>query len=398
MDSTEPSVAEQGVNWERATEIARRCDVTSIAVFKPEDVLLLCGLWPQSNMSILIVLPEERQAHLIAAENAFEGQSLPEELSVTEYNYVSLWKPDASTVIGDVLEQLLHDVKTVGVPFADPYASVPPLLAEAVEADSKLLRILESRLPSLDIVDISERLAKVRAVKTDAEITAIQRAVEIAEMGVAHLSALESEFTPITEAELALRIRHTIEREAVNRGLLGRAWAQISSGPRTGSAAYLDFVEPTRREIEETDLVLLELVTVLEGFWADLTCLVQAGGWTVAEDRDRYEAVRHAQERAVQSLRPGATGTDIDAAARDTLREHGFEKEFLHVTGHGVGFRYHENFPMLAPESDDQIDAGNVVTIEPGIYGTGFGVRLEADIAVTEDGPQWLSQRPAILS
>jgi Xaa-Pro dipeptidase len=389
---------EQGIHWQRAAEVVEASGVDWILVSKPEDVLLLCGLWPQSNMNLLLISPDERRCCLIAAENAFERQPLPKELDVVEYNYVSLWKPDAETTIGETLQRLLGDTDVLGLPLSDRYAAVPPLLAEAVDMDSRLLQMLRSRLPSLNIVDVSGSLAKVRAVKTEKEITAIQRTVQIAEVGAAVFNTLEEDFVPISEAEVALCVQHSIEAEAVARGLVARAWAQISSGPRTGSAGYLDFVEPTQRVIERGDLVMLELVVVVGGFWADLTHVAQAGGWSEPRTRRVYEAVRKAQANAVQALAPGTQGKDIDAAARTVLCEHGLEREFLHNTGHGLGFRYHENFPMSAPGSNDQISVGHVVTVEPGVYGEGFGLRLEADIAVTRDGPRWLSRRPAALS
>jgi Xaa-Pro aminopeptidase len=192
---------------------------------------------------------------------------------------------------------------------------------------------------------------------------------------------------------VALRVQHEIEIEAARRGLRTRVWAQVSSGPRTGSAGYLDFVEATQRVIRIGDLVMLELVVVVEGFWADLTHTVQAGGWSEPAVRHFYEAVHDAQASAVQALIPGSTGADDDAAARQALQNAGFAREFLHTTGHGVGFRYHEDFPVLGPGSSDEIRVGHIVTVEPGIYGAGFGVRLEADIAVTAQGPQWLSWR-----
>lgn len=392
------STDEQKIQWERAAKIVEASGISWLLVFKPEDILLLCGIWPQSSMNLLLVSPEQRRAHLIAAENALEGRSVPDELDVIGYNYVSLWKPNAETTIRETLQRLLGKAEGLGFPLSDLYASVSPLLAEIVDTNTNLQQMLRSGWPSLNLVDISNSLARVRAVKNEAEIAAIQRTVEIAEVGVTILDALEKDFTSISEAELALQIQHKIETEAVAHGLRARAWAQISSGPRTGTAAYLDFVEPTQRIIQEGDLVLLELVTIVEGFWADLTYPIQAGGWSQPSIRRIYEAIRSAQATAVEALVPGATGAEIDAAARAVLRERGFEREFFHTTGHGVGFRYHENYPLLGPESNDQIAIGHIVTVEPGAYGAGFGLRLEADIAVTKEGPRWLSRHPVALS
>lgn len=392
------STAAQKIQWDRAAQLVEAGGVSWLLVYKPEDILLLSGVWPQSSMNLLLISPEQRRAHLIAAENALEGRVVPDELDVIGYNYVSLWKTDAETTIRETLQRIVGKAEALGFPLSDPYASVSPLLAEIFDMNAHLQQLLRSGWSSLNLVDISSALARVRAVKNEAEIAAIGRTAEIAEVGVSALDALETNFTSISEAELALQIQHKIEAEAVARGLRARAWAQISSGPRTGTAAYLDFVEPTQLIIKEGDLVLLELVTIVEGFWADLTYPVQAGGWSQPSTRRMYEAVRSAQAKAVEALVPGATGAEIDAAARAVLRERGFEREFFHSTGHSVGFRYHENYPLLKPESNDQIAIGHVVTVEPGVYGTGFGLRLEADIAVTKEGPKWLSRRPVALT
>lgn len=398
MSQTNLPTNNQGIQWERAAKVAEANGTSWLLLFKPEDILLFCGIWPQSNMNLLLISPEQRRAHLIAAENALEGRSIPDELDVIEYNYVSLWKPSAETKIKETLRRLLGGVDTLGFPLSDQYSSVSPLLAEIFDMQANLQQLLRTEWPSLNLVNTTDLLAKVRAIKNELEIAAIQRTIKIAEAGVTILDAVEQNFTPMTEAELALHIQHKIETEAVAQNLRARAWAQISSGPRTGTAAYLDFVEPTRRVINNEDLVLLELVAIVEGYWADLTHTVQAGGWSKAESRRVYEAVRQAQANAVEALIPGVSGADIDAAARTVINEAGFEHEFFHTTGHGVGFRYHENYPILGPESDDLIAVGHIVTVEPGIYGDGFGLRLEADIAVTQEGPKWLSRRPAILS
>jgi Xaa-Pro aminopeptidase len=163
----------EGLKWERADQIAEAAQVDWIMVSKPEDILLLSGLWPQSNMNSLLISPASRRACLIAAENAFEGRRLPEELEVIEYNYVSLWKPTAHATIAATLEKFLRGARRLGFPVSDRSASVSPLLAEVVDADSSLLTILRSRLSSLHIGDISNALARVRAIKSEKEIASV---------------------------------------------------------------------------------------------------------------------------------------------------------------------------------------------------------------------------------
>jgi Xaa-Pro aminopeptidase len=99
-----------------------------------------------------------------------------------------------------------------------------------------------------------------------------------------------------------------------------------------------------------------------------------------------YELVRGAQARAVEAVRAGETGRDVDEVSRAPIRDAGYGEAYGHGLGHGIGLLAHEA-PTLRPESTDTLVAGNVVTVEPGIYLPGrFGVRIEDLVVVTEDG------------
>ena len=107
-----------------------------------------------------------------------------------------------------------------------------------------------------------------------------------------------------------------------------------------------------------------------------------------------YEAVREANEAGIAAVRPGATGPDVDAAARAVLERHGLAEWFSHSLGHGIGLKVHE-MPRLAPNSTSELRPGMVVTVEPGVYLPGeIGVRIEDDVLVTEDGCEVLTGLP----
>ena len=104
-----------------------------------------------------------------------------------------------------------------------------------------------------------------------------------------------------------------------------------------------------------------------------------------------------AQEAALSAVRPGATGEEVDRAARTVIEEAGYGERFLHGTGHGVGLEIHEA-PRLSPGREDRLEAGMVVTVEPGVYLPGWGgVRLEDLVLVTEDGGRSLNGLPKEL-
>ena len=109
-----------------------------------------------------------------------------------------------------------------------------------------------------------------------------------------------------------------------------------------------------------------------------------------------YATVQQAQQRAIGAVRPGVKAQEVDAVARETIAEAGFGRYFVHGLGHGIGLQVHEA-PAVRANSTDVLQAGNVVTIEPGIYLPGWGgIRLEDDVLVTEDGSEVLTSVPGI--
>ena len=167
-----------------------------------------------------------------------------------------------------------------------------------------------------------------------------------------------------------------------------RAWATVYSGPDL--ACGWRYFRSRTRQIEPNDVVMLEMGTCADGYWADHTRTVVAGRATALQ-RKAFEAVRSAVASAFASAVPGATGGSVDAAARTACEAGGFE-QFPHHTGHGVGFRYHESRPQLIPGSTDKLVAGNVIAIEPGIYSDELsgGFRHEDDAVITASGAHLL--------
>jgi len=146
----------------------------------------------------------------------------------------------------------------------------------------------------------------------------------------------------------------------------------------------------SKRVIEDGDLVTIDMGARLGGYNSDMTRTV-AVGTPSAEMKRVYDAVLEAEEAAIAAIRPGVRAADLDKLARDLLTRHGLGEAFAHSLGHGVGLEVHEG-PGLRGTSQDVLEAGMVITIEPGAYLPGVGgVRIEDLILVTEDGYEVLS-------
>ncbi len=229
------------------------------------------------------------------------------------------------------------------------------------------------------------RLANVvedlRAVKDAEEIARIGRAARLG-------SEVFAEILPLVrpgmrELELAAEIEYRMRR----RGAGGAAFETIVA---SGARAALPHARPTEKRLGKNELVVLDLGAILAHYCCDLTRTVYVGR-APARVRRWYEAVRQAQAAAREALRAGVAAGTVDAAARRVLKGFRLEHRFVHSAGHGLGLEVHEE-PRLARGQTKLIQAGNVVTLEPGVYVEGVGgIRIEDDVVVLADRTEVLT-------
>ena len=166
----------------------------------------------------------------------------------------------------------------------------------------------------------------------------------------------------------------------------------VAGGPH----GALPHAQPRDVEISDGDLVVIDWGAQLDGYCSDCTRTVAAGD-PGSDARDVYELVLEAQLAGLQAVRAGRGGREVDEVARDVIASAGYAQRFGHGLGHGVGLEIHER-PTLSTRSDDELQAGNVVTVEPGVYiPQQFGVRIEDLVVVTDDGCQILTSVPKQL-
>lgn len=233
-------------------------------------------------------------------------------------------------------------------------------------------------------------LLEQRMIKDSSEIKTIRKAIRIAQDA---LTATLAEFEPgETEAHFAARL----EFEARARGADGLSFTPIIAGQANGSKPH--YTPSPKVRITRRKPLLIDWGVQVDGYISDMTRTYGVGSMP-AKVREIYQIVLDAHLAAIDAIRPGVRLRDVDSTARDLIRDAGYGDAFGHGLGHGIGLNVHE-LPSLSQRSGDAVlEAGMVVTVEPGIYLPGIGgVRIEDDIEVTAKGHRNLSNYPKALA
>lgn len=234
-----------------------------------------------------------------------------------------------------------------------------------------------------DIVDISPAISAQRRIKDKEEIELIAKGARHNDELFAHMCSILK--PGITETDIKAEIVYYMHRHGAESAFD----PIVASGPNSS----LPHATPTNRIIEAGDFVTMDYGCRFDGYCSDFT-RTAAISHVDKEMQKVYDIVDRAAGKAFEALKPGVPARDVDAAARDFIAAAGYGEAFGHGLGHGVGVLIHED-PTLSAFSDEILEPGMVVTIEPGIYLKGrYGVRIEDLCVVTKDGFKNLSAAP----
>jgi Xaa-Pro aminopeptidase len=356
----------------------------------PDELLMLSRYFPFWGASLLIYFADAEP--VLFVPQIEPRDHIPPGLRVQEYPWGDLKCEDPySVLVATVSTELGKAGIREGQVGVNPGVSRPSLPIQAAE-QIPIPEDFAAHLSGITAEPNAQRSQAFLALylrKTPEEVAAIRLANRVANIGLrAFAENLKAE---ATEAQVAAEVEAAIYRQIGSDGIFhSRGWAMVQSGPCSADAGR--FNRSTGRRLKNGDLVLIELATCVNGYWSDLTRTAPVGSPSVELD-SMLTVVRDAQTAAVEALRPGVSAGYIDAVARDKIAAAGLSDFFPHLTGHHVGYRYHDPGFPIAPAVNATLEPVMVITIEPGVYVTerGGGARIEDDVLVTESGHEVLS-------
>jgi len=343
--------------------------LNALLLVAPASMAYLCGFRPTPYERLVVfVLPAAGEARLVVPllEEEAARQAAPQAA-------LYAWRDEEgpATALAAAVRGIAG---TVGI--------------EKAHLTVAQLELVSAALSGASFVDCGPLLSDLRAVKDGDELAALHRAAAVIDRVIERLSA---EIRPgRSEAELAALASLLIGEE-------GGDGPAFPPAVLAGAKSALPHGQPDRTVLAEGDLVIVDIGAVVDGYCSDITRTFVCGRAADGRQRELVEVVRRAQRAGIEAVQPGASGSQVDRAARAVIEEAGLGRYFVHRTGHGLGLEVHEA-PSLTAESSDVLVPGNVVTVEPGVYLPGYGgVRIEDDVAVTELGREVLTQAPVDL-
>ena len=348
----------------QAASAAKAAGVEALLVTHLPDVRWLCG-FTGSNAALVLLCGARRQAVLFT-DGRYTTQAKAEAAGT------KVVIAPKSAVLAACEWMAVVGVKRCG--FDDGNTTVAGLKDMQKAVPAALRRQMFQPVGPL-------LLAKLRWVKDANEIATMRAAAALGcRLFEAVLGTIEpgmSENAVAAEMEYAARMA----------GAEGMSFPTIVA---SGKRSALPHGKATAAKLPRRGFVTLDFGVVLDGYCSDMTRTVHMGKAS-AEERDAYDAVLEAQETAVAAVAAGVAAGAVDEAARGVLRRSGLDKWFTHSTGHGVGLEIHEG-PRLAAKQTQTLEAGMVITIEPGVYMPGkFGIRIEDMVLVTANGGEVLT-------
>ncbi|MGA8364444.1 MAG: Xaa-Pro peptidase family protein [Solirubrobacteraceae bacterium] len=366
-------LAEVGRVERLAAELRER-KLDALLVWSAVNVRYLTG-FTGSNALVLIAAPGRSGEHRFLTDFRYETQSGEQVPELFAREIVSGELLDAA------IAALLTTAGTAGrLGFDDGNLTV-----------AQHTRLRELLPTGWQLVPCAGAVERMRAVKDDHEIVRIRAATQLADEALQR-SVLQRGLVGRTEREVAIDLELEMRR-------LGADGPSFPSIVASGAHGALPHAEPRAEPIAPDVLVTIDWGALHEGYCSDCTRTYATGERISARAREIYELVRSAKALALAAVTAGPSGRELDAVAREAIEAAGHGEHFGHGLGHGVGMEIHEGPRLSRTAGEDPLRAGNVVTVEPGVYLPGeCGVRIEDLVVVRPGGHEVLTGLPTELT
>ena len=346
----------------------RETQADALILFHPDNILMATGMFPGSSHVVAIVTEDGKVVVITPwwRETFVRQESWADEVWTFDwckgFNGV-----EPGSAIRDCLKQACTDLRLekIGYDAKMHHYSSNKLPSEFFTYDE-----FKALLPGIFAiaVDATEIINQLKSIKTKREIEKLRLTHKVAGAGVKTFYANARQ--GVRETDLAAEVNYVVLKMAGQHGIRYTYCdpPQITSGRERTLRADTMSNHATERELQQGDPVMLEFGVHADGYWADITRTLVVGG---PNDRQlaMHEAILAAQRDAIASYRPGkSTGNELCASAWEAMRERGFERGITHFLGHGLGFAYHEDRPVLGPGDTAPVRPGQVTSIEPGLY------------------------------
>jgi len=339
-------------NYKRVQEILQKLSIDAILISNGNNMRYVSGFAGETGY---LYISEKR--HAVITDFRYTIQA---EMEAAGYEIITIRNGGYEEVINEILKA--EQVKNLGFEAEDMlYASYNQL---------------KEKLKVKELTPIGNEITRLRRIKTPKELEFIKKAEEIGDQVFTEILTFIK--PGMTELEVAARIEYLLKLS----GAQGISFPAIVA---SGINSSMPHAVPSQKQIEVGDFLTMDFGCVYEGYCSDMTRTIVIGK---ASDKQKeiYETVLKAQLAALEFIKAGYQGKEVDKVARDIIYGAGYEGCFGHGLGHSVGLHIHEN-PRLSLLEEEIILAGMTETVEPGIYIKGFGgVRIEDLVVVTEDG------------
>jgi Xaa-Pro aminopeptidase len=338
----------------------------------PVNLRYLTGFTGSHGLALIAATGEGRTGHLFYTDFRYDTQSSEQVPELFARRIAAI----------DLVEAAVGELERIGggrLGFEEG--------ALTVKQHMRLRELLGEEWELLPCGGLVEGL---REVKQPAELERIRAASELADRALREV--LEAGLVGRTEREVTIDLELRMRR-------LGALAPSFPSIVAAGPHSALPHAEPRDVPIPRDTLVTIDWGAELEGYCSDCTRTYATGERLPEGAREVYELVLRAQLAGLAAVRPGPSGREVDAAAREVIEQAGHGEHFGHGLGHGVGIEVHEGPRLSRTAGEQPLRAGNVVTVEPGVYIPGLvGVRIEDLLVVTDDGARVLSGLPKELT